>query len=151
MKIVLTSLIGLILALSAYAQDEPTTEKPLRGEAEAGAIMVTGTSDSNSYAVKGKLAYEWEKNVITASGHYIKVEANSVESARNWDAALRYDRLLSDYFSAYVGQKVESDIFAGYLQRDSTDLGVKLFQIKTDTLQWFYEDREEHTSELQSH
>ncbi len=126
-----------LLTFSAHAADAPPP--PLKGEAEAGAIVTSGSSDSESYAAKLKTSYTQDKNVYTLFGHYIKAEANSVESARNWDIGVRYDRELSNLWSVFIGQKTESDIFAGYLQRDSTDIGAKYNIIKTDDLNWFAE------------
>lgn len=126
---------SLLLTFSAHAAET----SPLKGEAEAGAIVTTGSSDSKSYAAKLKTEYTQDKNIYTAFGHYIKAEANSTESARNWDIGIRYDRELSELWSVFIGQKTESDIFAGYLQRDSTDIGAKYSIIKKDDLNWFAE------------
>ncbi|QDK39429.1 YdiY family protein [Bdellovibrio sp. NC01] len=144
MKHLILSALALIplLATTAFAQDPVSATKeppPWTGEAEAGAILVTGNSDSESYAAKLKTVYTHEKNIFTLAGSYIRAEANGTESARNWYGSLRYDRELAEMFSVFIAQRVESDIFAGYLQRDATDVGVKYFLIKKDDLNWIVE------------
>jgi putative salt-induced outer membrane protein len=39
-----------------------------KGEAEAGAILVSGNSDSESYAAKANTSYTQEKNIYSAFG-----------------------------------------------------------------------------------
>lgn len=120
----------------SWAQEAPP---PFSGEAEAGLITVSGNSDSESYSTKGKAVYVNDQDTYTASGHYIELSANGIESARNWDAGLRYDRKVAEYLGVYIGHKAESDIYAGYLQRDSTDIGAKYFLIKEESLNWTLE------------
>jgi putative salt-induced outer membrane protein len=117
----------------------PSPTPPFTAEAEAGTVMVTGNSDSQSYATKGKAVYVNASDSYTAFGHYIQLKANGIESALNWDAGLRYERKINDYFGAYLGYKAESDVYAGYLQRDSTDIGGKYALAKTDTFSWNFE------------
>ncbi|MBO9666573.1 MAG: DUF481 domain-containing protein [Bdellovibrio sp.] len=137
-KSLILFLTALSISFSAKAQ-EAAPPPPFKGTAEAGAILVTGNSDSENYAAKAGVSYTQGKHVYSAFGHYIKTEANNVESARNWDIGVRYDHAWTDYLGFYVGQKTESDIFAGYLQRDSTDVGLKYFLTKTDTFTWTLE------------
>lgn len=122
----------LLITTGALAQETP----PLTGEAEAGAIVVSGNNDSESYNAKFKTTYSVDKNNYIGFGRYLKTDSLGVESARNWEAGVRYERELSDYFSLFVGQKAESDVFNGYVQRDSTDAGVKYFLTKTDSITW---------------
>ncbi|WP_374029405.1 YdiY family protein [Bdellovibrio bacteriovorus] len=130
------SAFTLVFSTIAFAQEAPP---PFKGEAEAGAVIVSGNTDSESYAAKIKTTYTHEKNVYTAFGRYLKTLSNGVESARQWDAGVRYERELTDYFSFFVGYKSESDIFAGYLQRDSTDAGLKYYLLKQDDMNWILE------------
>ncbi|WP_415061677.1 DUF481 domain-containing protein [Bdellovibrio sp.] len=113
--------------------------EPLSGEAEAGGVIVSGNNNSESYNAKAKTVFTQDKNVYTASGRYLKTDSNGVESARNWEAGVRYERELTDYFGVFVGQKAESDIYNGYIQRDSTDAGLKYSLIKSDDMNWFLE------------
>ncbi len=132
----LTALLcTLLVTFAAHADDAP----PFKGEAEAGVIIVSGNNDSESYNAKAKTTYTHDKNVYTAFGRYLKTNSNGVESARNWEAGVRYERELTDYLGVFVGQKAESDVFNGYIQRDSTDAGLKYYLIKGDEMSWTVE------------
>ncbi|WP_291516173.1 DUF481 domain-containing protein [Bdellovibrio sp. ArHS] len=139
MRAVRFTLIALafLFSLATMAQENPPP--PWKGEAEAGAIIVSGNNDSESYNAKAKTEYTIEKNLYAAFGRYLKTNSLGVESARNWEIGVRYEHQLADYLSVYVGQKAESDIFNGYLQRDSTDAGLKYFLVKTDETKWTLE------------
>jgi putative salt-induced outer membrane protein len=142
MRIFFSFLAVCILVSTAKAQQPPTPlpePTPFAAEAEAGTVMVSGNSESQSYATKGKASYVNGLDNYTASGHYIQITANGVESALNWDAGVRYDRQINNYLGAFLGYKGESDIYAGYLQRDSTDIGAKYSLIKEETLNWTVE------------
>lgn len=109
------------------------------GEAEAGLITVSGANESESYNAKAKTSYTQDANTYTAAGRYLRTISNGIESARNWEAGLRYERSLYEDFGAFVGQKAESDVFNGYIQRDSTDAGLKYSFIKEEKMAWFAE------------
>lgn len=136
MKRFVQYVVGLCVvgaSLSAFAVE------PFKGEAEAGAIIVSGNTDSESYNAKAKTVYTQEQNIYTAFGRYLKTTSNNLESARNWEAGARYERELTEYLGVFVGQKAESDIYNGYIQRDSTDAGLKYSFLKTDDMSWFAE------------
>ncbi|WP_413569064.1 YdiY family protein [Bdellovibrio sp. HCB117] len=135
-RFTLTSL-AFLFSVSVMAQENPPP--PWKGEAEAGVIVVSGNNDSESYNAKAKTEYTVDKNLYAAFGRYLKTTSLGVESARNWEAGVRYERQFTDYLSVFVGQKAESDIFNGYLQRDSTDAGLKYFLTKTDEFTWTLE------------
>lgn len=130
----LLPLFSFVLSLFLFAQ--PVLSEPFTGEAEAGTVVVSGNTDSESYNAKAKTTYTQEKNIYTGFGRYLKTISNGTESARNWEIGIRYERQLHEYLDAFVGQKAESDIFNGYTQRDSTDLGLKYFLIKSDEVNW---------------
>ncbi|MNJ91208.1 hypothetical protein D3C87_88550 [compost metagenome] len=129
------SVLFMLGLQTVNAQEAP----PFKGEAEAGAVVVSGNTKSESYAAKAKATYTHEANVYSLFGHYLETAANGIPSAKNWDLGVRYERALSEHFSIYVGQKSESDTFAGYVQRDSSDIGLKYFIIKHDDRNWFTE------------
>ncbi|MEN0059844.1 MAG: DUF481 domain-containing protein [Bdellovibrio sp.] len=135
MRTFLTSMTLGVLLISAVSQ----AAEPLAGEAEAGAIVVSGNNDSESYNAKAKLIYTADSNVYTAAGRYLKTDSAGTESARNWEAGVRYERELNNYLGVFVGQKAESDVYNGYTQRDSTDAGLKYSVIKSDEMNWFFE------------
>lgn len=112
---------------------------PFTGEAEAGLITVSGANESESYNAKAKTTYTQDLNIYTLSGRYLRTNSNGLESARNWEAGLRYEHSLSGHFGVFFGQKAESDVFNGYIQRDSTDGGLKYSLIKEEKTNWLAE------------
>lgn len=128
----------LIVGLFSSSLNCFATE-PFVGEAEAGLITVSGANESESYNAKAKMVYTQEANIYTAAGRYLRTNSNGVESARNWEAGVRYERAISEHFGVFVGQKAESDVFNGYIQRDSTDAGLKYTILKDETMTWFAE------------
>jgi putative salt-induced outer membrane protein len=130
--------IALILTLGMHAAQaqEASKEAPFKGEAEAGAVVVSGNTKSESYATKGKATYVQDMNVYTLSGRYIETKANGIQSAKSWELGARYERSLSDYFGVFIGHKAQGDSFAGFIQRDSSDVGGKYFFIKDDDRSW---------------
>lgn len=134
LKFVVSLISILFISCLSFAQD-----KPFQSESEAGAVVVSGNSSSESYAAKTNNTYTVDKDVYKLFGRYLRTTANSVESARSWEAGIRYERALSDYFSVFIGHKAESDVYSGYIQRDSEDLGGKYFFEKSDTFTWLTE------------
>ena len=133
-KLLISLAVVLALPMLSLAQD-----KPFQSESEAGAVVVSGNSTSESYAVKTNNTYTVDKDLYKAIGRYLRTTANGIESARSWEAGARYERSLTDYFSGFLGHKAESDVYSGYIQRDSDDLGVKYFINKSDDLTWIAE------------
>jgi putative salt-induced outer membrane protein len=140
----LTALFAILLAFpfAARAEDPTPSASPkvFQSESEAGVVTVSGNSSSESYTFKSNNTYTLlDKNIFTLGGHYLRTTANGVESARNWDVNVRYERALNDYFGLFVGHKAESDVYAGYIQRDSEDLGAKYNLLKNDVRSWSVE------------
>lgn len=136
------------LMLAALALLSTTAHAEFKGEAEAGAVIVSGNSESESYSLKTKNTYTLEDNSYTVLGRYLQTTSNGVESARNWDAGVRYDRKLTENFSGFLGQKAEADPFAGFTQRDSSDLGGKYSIFNDDSYKWFFEVGYRYTKTL---
>lgn len=137
MKIILfAALSGL--ALSARAQDAAPANLWTH-ESEASIIQVEGTTQSESYAAKQKTTYKDAPNVYSISGRYLQTKSNGVESARAWDSIGRYERELSENWSAYLQYGAESDIYSGYVQRDSGDIGGKYYFVKSEPENLFAE------------
>lgn len=142
MKIQFTALaLSLALASTAIAQ---TTEEAasFKGESEASAIIIDGNTKSESYGAKTKNTWTVsDSDLLIAFGKYIRTTANSLESAKAWEAGLRYERIfIKDVLNGYLQHKAESDTYNGVFdQRDSTDIGVKYFITTSDTFNWFTE------------
>jgi putative salt-induced outer membrane protein len=55
------------------------------------------------------------------------------------ETVLRYERAFSETWSLFLAQGVESDRFAGFMQKYNSDLGAKHFFRKAAALTWFGE------------
>lgn len=121
--------------LFAQSESAETAAKSIassawKNESELSAVMVSGNTDSQSTSFKQKTSYSFSQNTIVASGRYLATQTNGITTARAWEANGRYERALSTYWSTFASFGAESDIFAGYIQRDNYDLGAKYFFIK---------------------
>ena len=136
-------LIALMLLVSgaAFAQTPSIEikEDGLKNETEVTLVDAKGNSVSNAFGAKQQNAYMWSGNVVKGQARYFSSTSNGVESARNWDLALRYERELSGIWSAYLGQGLESDAFAGFDRRYNTDIGGRYTIKKTPELGWIAE------------
>lgn len=132
-------LFKVILVLGFLCSALPSFAASFAGSAESGAVVVSGNNESESYNAKSKLTYSLEKNAYSVFGRYLRSTSLGVESARNWEAGARYERELSEAFGLIGGHKAESDIFNGYLQRDSSDVGLKYFLTKNESSSWILE------------
>jgi putative salt-induced outer membrane protein YdiY len=94
-------------------------------ESELGLALQSGNTRANRVALKQQTSYRWPEETIFAQARYLNANAAGVLSASSWSAALRYERRLVPQLGGFVGQSVESDLFAGYLQRYASDLGVR--------------------------
>lgn len=124
---------------TAYAQESAEPPKPFQSESEAGAVVVSGNSSSESYSAKTNNTYSLGKDVYKIFGRFLRSTAGGTESAKSWEAGVRYERVLNDYFNLFVGHKAESDVYSGYIQRDSQDLGTKYFIHQSDEYTWVAE------------
>lgn len=142
MKALLIAL-ALTLPLPSFAA--------LKNESEAGVVITNGNSHTESYSVKNKSTYEFDKNSLVFTGNWLSATNRGVQSAENWLLALRYERALTEALSVFLQQSVEGDKFAGILQRYNTDVGAKYYFYKLEKdLIWFaeggYRFTKEHTT-----
>lgn len=122
-----------------------TAEEGFHDETELGTAIISGNTNSETYNLKQLSSYGWDKDLIKLSGRYLNTRSTSgtaptqtplADTARSWDAALRYERVLSDVLNAFVSYGLESDVFAGFVQRNDFDLGAKYFLAKGDITNW---------------
>lgn len=145
-RILLT--FGALFASSgALAADVSQANSPFHNESEAGVVITTGNSKSQSYNFKQMSSYEFTGNVVKFNGRYLGTQSNGLESARSWSLGLRYERILSDKLSIFASETLESDVFAGYVQRYNTDVGGKYELMKQDDFNWFAEAGYRYTAE----
>jgi putative salt-induced outer membrane protein len=129
-------LLAFLAACPAWGANTPAG---YHHESEAGIVITSGNADSQSYNFKQTTTYGWDVNLLKLTAKYLSTRADGVETARSWALGLRYERELADRFSAFAGESVESDIFAGILQKYNTDVGGKYFLIKEDGFEWLAE------------
>ena len=123
------------LAIVVHAEDK----SPWTDESELGIVKVSGNTDSESYSAKQKTTYTFDLNVLSLSGRYLETKAAGIQTAKSWEGAARFDRILTDVWSVFIQQGAESDYFAGYTQRDNSDIGAKYTLIKSETENLFSE------------
>ena len=116
------------LFLISFAQES----EAIKHDTDLGIAIVSGNARSESYSFKQMNSYEWYRNLIRLSGHYLLVRSNDLESSRNWDATLRYQRKLDEEFSLFVAESIEGDRFAGFDPRVNSDLGARYDWLKTE-------------------
>jgi putative salt-induced outer membrane protein len=127
------------LAPSAFAADAPAANAGLHNESSVGVVIVGGNSDSQTFDFKQLNTYGWDLNLLKLTGHYLKTSTASIDTAQNWSIGLRYERELADRFSLFASEALESDAFAGFLQRYNTDAGGKYFIFKETDFTWTVE------------
>lgn len=134
------ALTVLVYGHFAVAQDTTATTvqaapsaSAWKNESELSEVLISGNTDSQSTSLKQKTSFTFSNlNTIVGSGRYLMTQSNGTTTARAWDATGRYERALTNYWSLYTSYGAESDIFAGYIQRDNFDLGAKYYFIKRD-------------------
>ena len=115
----LITTIACLISLAATqvnAQDAAT--KSFDGESEASVVIIDGLSKSETYGGKTKNNYKLtDTDIMTIFGKYIKTStqltgaASKSETARNWEAGLRYEKVftadvLMDILSAPFSNKI---------------------------------------------
>ena len=130
-NIIFTLVFGLGISIQAFAE--------YKNESSAGVVVTSGNAQTSSISLKQKSEYDWNGNVLKAFGDFLTASNKGVESAYNWDLGLRYERELSDRFSVFLGERVDSDKYQNLLQRYSTDIGGKYSFIKDETWNWLSE------------
>jgi putative salt-induced outer membrane protein len=131
-------MVFFLSALGSMAwqgQAQENQQEPWRNESEAGVVIVGGNAKSETYNLRQLTSFQWSRSLLRAQGHYLRTEAYNRETARFWDAALRYEHELGAPLSIFVQQQVESNKYAGFDYRHNSDAGLKYFFIKDeDTL-----------------
>ena len=134
-KVALVFFSVVFLAASVFAEEK----SPWSHESEASIVKVGGNTTSDSYSVKQKTSHKFDMNLLSLSARYLQTKSGSVETARQWDGSLRYERELSDKWAIFAQHGAEADSYAGYTQRDNTDLGGKYYFIKSEPGTFFSE------------
>ena len=129
----------LLIGFQSFAEEAAPPPKPFKDESEFGAAVVSGNTNTETYNLKQFNQYSWDKNALKLSGRYLEARANGVQSAESWEISLRYERVLSDLVTVFAGYGLQSDPFAGYVQKNNADVGAKHFLSKDPDFNWFAE------------
>ncbi len=132
MKLISAFIMSCLLVQQTFAADGYT------GAAEAGAIVLSGNTESESYNLKSANKYTTGANIFAVGGEYVNTKLAGTNS-KKWEATGRYERSLTDIISGFAQQKADSDEASGYTQKDSTSAGLKYFFIKEDAQNLFSE------------
>jgi putative salt-induced outer membrane protein YdiY len=117
-------------------------------ESEVGMVITTGNTRANTFNFKQKNTYGWGvTHLLKFEGAFLDTNSFGTESARSYSLGLRFEEKLTERFSLFIGQDLESDIFAGYLQRFNSDLGSKYQVFKEDGFSWNVEGGYRYTIE----
>ena len=135
-------LISLLWSLSLQAQEVAPEESKFKGESEASTVVVSGNTNSETYGAKTKNTYTFsDLDAVSVFGKLLKTKTAGVETASAWEAGARYERTFTkDMLSGFLQHKAEHDPYNGvFIQRDSTDLGLKYILTKSDNFNWLAE------------
>lgn len=134
---IVVSLISFISLFSTVVYAE------VSHESSVGIVSTTGNTEMETYNVKTATKYingDWD---YALSGHYTlgtqidSATDEKVESARNWDVSARIGRKIYKNLSGFIAHKIEGDEFAGFIERNNTDLGITYTFYRTDTTYLF--------------
>lgn len=152
----IASALSLGFASSAFAQAAPSTQtekpvasegapvaaatpRPLTHESELGIASASGNAESNTYNAKQVTSYKLGDDKLTFSARYLNTNAAGVDTARNWDGAVRFDHGFSAWWTLYAQFGLESDFFAGFVQRNNHDIGTHYDFVKSNDTNFFAE------------
>ena len=126
-KILLTTAIALALPLTAYADDEKSEfvegDATIGGEAELGATVTTGNTDTSSFKAALEIKQElsnWE-NTYSFDGIYKKDEDEV--TAKRYYFEVQGDYQIDDVSYLFANTNYEIDPFSGYDYASSTSVG----------------------------
>lgn len=144
MKTLLALVLSLCLHVHAQvAQVEaPEEAKKWNGETEASSVVISGNTSTETYGAKTANVYTiTETDLARVFGKYLRTTSGGAETNKLWEAGIRYEKIfVKDLWSGFLQHKAEHDPYNGiFVQRDSSDIGVKYYFTKTDDLDWFGE------------
>jgi putative salt-induced outer membrane protein len=123
--------------ISAFAEDPP--KDGWATESQAGVVVTSGNTDTSTLSFGDETGYRFSENLARLKAAYLYQKSAGVVSGKSWSLGLRYERVLTEKLSAFLGETAEGDLFSGVRQRYSTDLGGKYQLVKEDLFSWFAE------------
>lgn len=157
-RFIITVLLTIV-TITAHAEETTTTLptpaptapaltpplSPWTNESEVAIVQTTGNSETESYSAKQASSKKVEQHTYSAKAGYLKTAAKNnttgknEETARKWDAGLRFETILSEKWSSFLAYMVESDKYAGYTQRHNSDVGAKYSLYANEHQMWIAE------------
>ncbi|MBT5094379.1 MAG: DUF481 domain-containing protein [Halobacteriovoraceae bacterium] len=101
----------------------PSLQAKFNNESELTTIINGGNTEQETWNSKTLNTYLKNKNTYKLGGHYSYGKADDELNARNWDLNTRYERTLSEKWSAFSAIQREEDFFASLEYRWNYDLG----------------------------
>jgi len=134
MKLILLSTLFIIT--SAMSQDAKTFSH----ESALSIVQTGGNATAESYSASTNNLYKPGTREYRFYGDYTlsyaddpEIEGTDVEeTARNWQVGAEMTQDLNERLGANIGQNYEGNEFAGYKQRENSDIGLKYSLVKTD-------------------
>ncbi|MBD65578.1 MAG: hypothetical protein CME62_10245 [Halobacteriovoraceae bacterium] len=150
----------LVLPTFLFAQGTKAKDFKFKSQSGLSMIQTTGNAEVETYNLDTETSWKKTKRIYTLKGNYTlgyaeevnedTGEENKVETARNWAIELKYEQIMSDWFSGFLATSMEGDEFAGIERRNNYDIGVKQYLVQTDNTTSFAEVGYRYTNELRT-
>lgn len=103
----------------------------MASETEFGMVLTGGNTQVTSFLLNDTFSYRTGLNTFLYRDTYASTEVRGNDTSLRWSFGIRYQRELSERFSLFIGQGLESDLFQKILQRYSTDLGGRVYHYRS--------------------
>lgn len=133
MRVLFIFLFNITTAINAFAITKWSHES------EVSVVTIRGNANSDTASMKQSTKYSQEKNSLTLSAAYTKVDTNQTTTAKSSNIGLRYDHFINVRTSGFLSHEVYSDKFAGYTQEDRSTLGLSYQVLKKESQSWSFE------------
>ncbi len=142
----------LTFSLFSYAEEDKVG---LENETALGYVVTGGNSESETTSLKHRTTYNWTRDVLQLTGHYIQTsgvdQTTDTENvtAENWASTLRYEKVFEPkWFNGFVSYGWRGDRFQGVRHGQDADIGVKYFTANSEKYKQFFEVGYRYTREL---
>jgi hypothetical protein len=130
----------LIVFLFPWVSLGASAESVFRNESELGYVVTAGNTDVSTLSIKQQNRWMEDRNGWSLSARYLRSSSEEQEQALQWGLGIKFERILNDDLSVFLGQLVESNIYQLINQRYASDAGAKYyFQKKEKDLICFAE------------
>ena len=126
----------LLLGLSFCATVSARAENlaiPYRNETELYIDSSQGNSNVENYGLKQLSFYRWEDQSAQVKGSYYLSKSEGAETFRKWDLKLRFDQNIAKDLGVFADHLIEANRYAGFIQRNSFDVGFRHLWLNNPT------------------